>query len=406
MSCLQYYYFTRLTGSYKVVEGTRYGGRGQFTAMVERISAEDAALQRGLMVANSLSTVKNGRISVQVANFSQQDIYLPARARIGQLGEAEPIAVEESFTMPQVSKNEVRIEEHYNTDEVSNRLSSPDVTMSKLDLGDNFSEEQIPRLKSLISRYDKVLSKGDHDLGYCDIIKHKISTVDGIPVKLPHRRIPPHQWKGVKEYIDTNLNNSVICPSISPYASAKVIAQKSCGKIRVCLDFRALNAKTIKDAYPLPRIEESLESLNGAKYFSSIDLAHGFLQCALDEADMHKTAFRAGAGGLYEYTRLPMGLCNAPATFSRLMQACLEDQNMKILVVYLDDILVLGKTFNEMMDRLELVFSRLQKFALKIKPEKCHLFQEEVNYLGHVVSSSGISTDQKKSVSCCRMAST
>lgn len=157
-----------------------------------------------------------------------------------------------------------------------------------------------------------------------------------------------------------------------------------------------MNAKTIKDAHPLPRVDEALEALKGAKYFATVDLAHGFWQCAIEETDIPKTAFRAGPWGLFEYTRMPMGLCNAPATFSRLMQACLGDVNLQSVIVYLDDVLVFGSTFEETLERLDMVLHRLHEFGLKIKPEKCHLMKREVKYLGHIVSEAGISTDPDK----------
>ena len=125
----------------------------------------------------------------------------------------------------------------------------------------------------------------------------------------------------------------------------------------MCVDYRALNAKTHKDAYPLPQIDEDLDTLNGAKYFCSLDLAHGFYQIPVEERDIEKTAFRVGTGGLYEFTRMPFGLCNAPATFMRLMDKAFGDKNFQSLIVYLDDILVFGKTFDETLERLGMVLT-------------------------------------------------
>lgn len=136
-----------------------------------------------------------------------------------------------------------------------------------------------------------------------------------------------------------------------------------------------LNAKTHKDAYPLPRIEEALDVLKGAKYFCSLYLAHGFNQIPMKESDIEKTAFRTGTGGLFEYMRMPFGLFNAPGTFMRLMDKAFGDRNFQTLLVYLDDILVFGSTFEETLSRLETVFSRLSNLNLKVKPEKCQLFR-------------------------------
>jgi hypothetical protein len=125
-----------------------------------------------------------------------------------------------------------------------------------------------------------------------------------------------------------------------------------------------------KDAYLLPRIEESLDALHGAKYFSSIDLAKGYYQVAMDEDDGYKTALRVGTGGLYEYSQMPMGLCNSPATFQRLLDVCLGNKNFELLLVCLDDIPVFSATVEKQIQRLRIVFQRLRLYGLKIKPSK------------------------------------
>ena len=138
-----------------------------------------------------------------------------------------------------------------------------------------------------------------------------------------------------------------------------------------------------KDAFPLPRIEEALNALKGAKYFSTIDLADSYHQIRVAEKDIHKTAFRAGTGGLYEFTRMSFGLCNAPATFQHLMTTVLGDENYSSLLIYLDDILVFSQTYEEMLQRLDMVFTRLTEHGLRVNPNKCQLFRKEVKYLGH-----------------------
>jgi hypothetical protein len=129
----------------------------------------------------------------------------------------------------------------------------------------------------------------------------------------------------------------------------------------------------VKDAYPLPRIDNALDSLQGAKYFSSLDLAQGYYQVPIAEEDCHKTAFSAGVGGLFEYQRMSMGLCNSPATFQRLMEACLGDQQYETLLLYLDDILVFSDTFESHLKRLQLVFERLRQHGLKLKARNPYL---------------------------------
>ena len=226
-------------------------------------------------------------------------------------------------------------------------------------------------------------------------MKHRIHTTDELPVKQADRRLPPHLQPEVKEELHKWLNAGIITESSSPYASQIVVVKKKTGGVRICCDFRPLNQKTIKDAFPLPNINEALESLHGAKYFSSLDLTQGYMQVELDERDRHKTAFRA-LGSLYEFSRLPFGLCNSPASFGRLMMKIFGDLNMQSLVVFLDDILVHADSIDEMIDRLDTVFSRLKLANLKLKPSKCHLFKEKVVYLGHEISQNGIETSAEK----------
>lgn len=147
-----------------------------------------------------------------------------------------------------------------------------------------------------------------------------------------------------------------------------MLVRKKDGKLRLCVDYRTLNNKTHKDAYPLPRIEEALDVLKGAKFFCGLDLAHGFHQIPVAKEDVEKTAFRVGTGGLYEHLRMPFGLCNAPATFMRLMDKNFGDQNFQTILTYLDDILVFDTTVEETLERLEMVLTRLSKLNLKIKP--------------------------------------
>lgn len=153
----------------------------------------------------------------------------------------------------------------------------------------------------------------------------------------------------------------------------------SCGKkdqsIRLCVDYRKLNIKTVRDAFPLPRIDESLDALHGAKYFTTLNLASGFHQIAMHEDDRHKPAFSTPFG-LYEYTRMPMGLCNSPATFQRLMQQIFNDSAFQILLTYLDDLIVYSKTIDEHLERLDKVFTKLKEHGLKLKGKKCNFFQE------------------------------
>ena len=157
-----------------------------------------------------------------------------------------------------------------------------------------------------------------------------------------------------------------------------------------------MNAISIRDSFPLPQIEEALQAVQAAIWFSSFDLAQGYLQMAMEEEDIQKTAFRAGSSGLYEFTRMPFGLTNAGTSFCRLMEMCIGDQQYITLLFYLHDICIFAETTDQMLDRIQLVFNRLKEFSLKIKPKKSHFFQAEVDFLGHVLSKNGVSPNPEK----------
>ena len=167
------------------------------------------------------------------------------------------------------------------------------------------------------------------------------------------------------------------------------------GGIRFCIDYRKLNNVTHRDSYPLPRIDDSVEALSGARWFSTLDLKSGYWQVEMDETDREKTAFSIGSG-LWQFTVMPFGLSNAPATFERLMEQVLAGLPLTTALVYLDDVLVAGRNFSEHLAHLSVVLQRFREASLKLNPKKCFLFQLQVKYLGHVISQQGISTDPDK----------
>lgn len=259
----------------------------------------------------------------------------------------------------------------------------------------DLDQAQAEKAAKLFDLHKAAFSNGDYDLGYCDIIPHKIRLKDDKPISLPYRRIPPHEVEEVKRELQKMLDRGVIRKSSSCYGSPIVIVRKKNGSIRLCIDYRRVNAKTVPDAFPLPRIEEALEALGNATLFSALDLAHGYFQVAMHPDSIPITAFRV-PWGLFEMIRLPMGLCNSPATFERIVEHILGDLNYTSVLLFLDDILCFSNTFDQHIERLGTVLERLTKYGLKLNGKKCKFFQTQVLYLGHMVSSAGISVDPGK----------
>ena len=247
-----------------------------------------------------------------------------------------------------------------------------------------------------MSGWKHVFSQGSTDLGCTRLVQHEINLEDETPFKEPYRHIPPALMQEVREHLREMLEIGVIRPSSSPFSSNVVIVRKKDGSIRFCIDYRKLNSRTRKDAQAIPRIDDTLHLLAGAKYFSKLDLKAGYWQVELKEEDKAKTAFQVGPLGFYECNRMPFGLCNAPATFQRLMERCMGDINLRDCLVYLDDIIIFSHSFQEHLGHLEAVFERLQEQNLKLKPSKCEFFRDQVLYLGHIVSQAGIQTDPAK----------
>ena len=186
------------------------------------------------------------------------------------------------------------------------------------------------------------------------------------------------------------LDGGAIWPSTSPWCNAVILVHKKDGTLRFCIDFRHLNDRTEKDAHPLPRMPKIMEAMVGSCIFSCMDLKSGFWQVKMAEESRQYTSFTVGSFGIYEFLWMPFGLCNAPATFQRLMQNCLGEPNLTYALVYLDDVVVFSDTEEEHLKRLRAVLERFQEHGLKLKPSKCNFFQTEISYLGHQVSAAGM----------------
>ena len=247
----------------------------------------------------------------------------------------------------------------------------------------------------LLLSYADVFAVSTTDLGYTDKLQHSIHTGNAPPTRQPVRRFSPHRRDEVRTLLNEMLEKEVIEPSTSPWASPIVLIIKKDGSTLFCMDFRKLNDVTRKDAHPLPRIDTTLDTLAGSKWFSMLDLLSGYWQVQIEEGDRPKTAF-CTTEGLFQFKVMPFGLCNARATFQLLMDLVLAGLQWSHCLVYLDDVIVLGQTFDEHLRNLESIFRRLREAGLRLKPSKCSLFQREVLYLGHVISREGIAADPTK----------
>ena len=317
-------------------------------------------LPEGLLGLPTLS--EGSRVSVQIDNFTEGDVTLIPEWEIGTISSVCLAKAPTGGQLPPVP--------------------------------DSLSFEQQADLRQILEEYQDVFSKEGDPISSTSLVEHEILTT-GRPIWQPFRRQNPIVREIEQQQVKEMLRDDVIRPSASPWASPVVMVKKKDGSMRFCVDFRKMNDATIKDAHPLPRIDDTLESLYGAQYFTTLDIKSGYWQVPIKEEDKEKTAFRTSSGQLYEFNQLPFGLCNAPATFSRLMDRTLAGLAWNICLYYLDDIIVFSSTGAEHIERLRAVFERLRRANLKLGAHKCNLAAREVSFLGYKVTPEGLEPEPK-----------
>jgi hypothetical protein len=253
------------------------------------------------------------------------------------------------------------------------------------------------RLQALLDQYKHRFSMDlPHLPQYRGPVHHAIPLLPGS--KVPPRRsyrMSPKEKEELDKFVSDLLDKGLIEPSSSPFGAPVLFVPKPDGSWRMCIDYRALNAITAKDRFPMPRIDDLLDQLHGTKVFSSLDLLSGYYQVRIVDEDVPKTAFTTHHG-LYQWRVLPMGLSNAPGTFQRLMNDIFAPYIGKFVFIYLDDILVASKTPEEHVEHLRLVFDKLTEHDLYVKTTKCKFNQPEIKFLGHIVSKDGVQPDPAK----------
>lgn len=280
-------------------------------------------------------------------------------------------------------------------------LDSYNVTISEsqskdtLNCSDKLSPEERSSLRELIEKYNTCFSTGLHDLGFTNLTEMTIELEDEVPIVYRPYRMSYADRVLVRNMIQEMADHGIIRESTSAFASPIVLVQKKTGEKRLCVDYRALNRKTKKEHYPLPRIEDQLDQLAGNKVFTSLDLASGYYQIPVAEESRHRTSF-VTPDGQYEYNRMPFGLVNAPSVFQRTINKVLLEAKIKYAIVYMDDVLIPAKDINEGLQRLEEVLVLLKKGGLTLKLSKCHFFLDSIDFLGFEVSSDGIRPGQRK----------
>ncbi|MCG8034916.1 MAG: hypothetical protein JAZ03_22460, partial [Candidatus Thiodiazotropha taylori] len=373
----------------RTVQGLVRKGQNIDSVLTEQIEEGSTAhvkvCPRVVSLSNPGTTT---RVPVKLFNMSARVVTIPPKAKLCSLEEVKVLRSPSLSKKSDDSLGPFKV----NQQTVSHDKNAGPSVPPDINLDDSvLTEEQKVQIRHFLAKWNGIFSKSPTDLGCAKLVEHEIHLENETPFKEPYRRIPPALIQEVREHLNEMLEIGAIRPSKSPFSSNVVIVRKKDGSIRLCIDYRKLNQRTKQDAHAIPRVDDTLHLLAGSKYFSTLDLKSGYWQVELKETDKAKTAI-----GFFECNRMPFGLCNAPATFQRLMERCMGEINLRDCLIYLDDIIIFSSTFEEHVKQLQAVFERLQENNLKLKPSKCKLFRSRVSYLGHIVSEEGIHTDPGK----------
>ena len=360
--------------SASVIESERGGGKLPLDVGCYFTKAPE--LPNGLRLDPFVSQMQeDGLFRIVAVNETNKPITLPEMQVLGRV----------SLT-PQVAKTSI------SACTIGNTTVDPAVLEAALP---DLPNEQKEALRSLLTENASLFAFATKDLGSTGLVKHTIDTQGLGPIRLRPYRSSPKQKEVANKIIEELLENNIIQPSLSPWAAPIVLVKKKSGEDRLCIDYRKLNSITKKASFPLPRIDDVLDTLQGQKIFSTLDLASGYWQIEMDDKSKEKTAFIVD-NNIYEWNRLAFGLTNAPGTFQRLMNHVLRKEIGISCLVYLDDIIVFSRTLEEHLDNLRRIFGLLEQANLKLKLSKCKFLETSVSYLGHIISASGIAPDPSK----------
>ena len=349
----------------------------------------------GLMFSGTLLSVKprkSSQIYVPAINTTEHDIILPNRTLIGCLQLIQSVTLvdvklrkESESTTQSVEPAAVMTiqQDSGKTGELPQHLK--DISMVGL------TEEQKEMATALLVKEQDSFAKDDSDIGSIKHLKLAIRLKDETPVQKNYVVVPRPLYQEVKSYIE-DLNRNFICKSTSPYSSPVVCVRKKDKSLHLCIDYCALNQKTIPDRHLIPRIQEALDSLGGNTWLSVLDQGKAYHQGYMSETSQPLTAFIT-PWGLYEWIRIPFGLCNAPGGYQWFMESCLGDLRDDICIPYLNDVIVFSSLLKDPIDHLRRVLRCLREHGVKPKLKKCNLFKREATFLGRIVSKDGYKLD-------------
>ncbi len=351
---------------------------------------ENLSLEEGLKVTCQLINVScsTHKVNIYVRNTFHHDITVPGKTVIGgiqRITHCYPVYSEEHQV------NSVVVENSQTTSNLTtekshcdprNKVWDPPVNLNHL------TSEQQTVVKQMLREESGAFARHKDEVGFIKNLKMDIKLTDDIPVAKTYNAIPRPLYDEVKNHIQDLLNKGFICKSTYPHASAVVCVRKKGRSLRLCINYRGLNEKTIPDRHPILHIQEILDGLGGKEWFSILDQGKAYHQGSISDDSKKFTAFTT-PWGLYKWNRIPFGLTNTPSAFQRSMEESLEGLRDKIWIPYLDDLLVYSKTLAQHVEDVRSVLRHQQARGIKLRPHKRDLFKNEVCFVGKVISADG-----------------
>ena len=362
--------------------------------MTQATYPEDRAnLPNSVYVVETYTELRDGsrNVSVVLRNLTGKLVHLAARRPVARVVVAN--AILDAAPSPDFLRKPDELKPNWNSPKKLTIKERQKLLLellrkdSRLDKLKQWPPELAPKFKRMLMEHHNIFSLEQNKIGCTDMAEHVIELLDTEPFKERFRQIAPPLVEEVRE---GDAGQGCDTPISIPLVQCSSPCEKKDGGFRFCIDFRRLNSQTKKDAYPLSQMQETMESMVGTCFFSTMDLKSGFWQVKMAKDSQRYTAFTVGSMGVYEFLRMLYGLCNAPATFQRIMQNCLGELKLTYALIYLDDVIVFSQTKEEHLHCLRVVFARFLEHGLKLRPCKCHFLQDEITFLGHEISAEGM----------------